>query len=245
MSSMYLSSEHFINIAAGNVRKVSHINKFGYNDAVGTSWEPIRVGSELIVYPTTAATVSVVSANAGDTAAGTGARTVEIQGLDQDYNKTIENITLNGTTPVNTTKTFIRIFRIRVMTAGSNGAPEGNLTASIGGNVQITLDNTYDNQSLYAAYTIPANHDGYLLRVQATTTKDNKVAMVAIKTKSPKADSVWQIKQVLELYRNEVTVDFPVPLKFTEKTDIELRAKNLDAGTVSVGGTFDLILIER
>lgn len=245
MTSMYLSPEHFIQIAAGNVVNTSHINKFGFNDTVGTDWEPIQVGSAPITYPTTAAAVSIVSADGADTAAGTGARTLEIQGLDADYNQRIENVTLNGTSAVTTTKTFIRIFRIKVLTAGSNGGPEGTLTASIGGNTQVTLDPVFDNQSLHAAYTIPANHYGYLMRMQVTSTKDNKAAMVAMAAREFGTDTVWQLKQLIEAYRNSVVVDFPVPLRFGPKTDLELRAKNLATGTISIGGTFDLILVKK
>lgn len=242
--SQYL--EHLgIQIASGLVINTSHINKFGFNDTVGTDWEPIQIGSAPIVYPTTAAVVTVVSTSGQDNTTGIGARTVEIQGLDSEYNEQVENITLTGTSPVATLKTFIRIFRIKVLTAGSSGKPQGNLTSSISGNTQVILDNEYDNQSLHAAYTIPARHDGYLVRMQATSTKDNKAAMVAMTAREFGANTVWQIKQLTEMYRNSVVVDFPVPLRFTEKTDLEMRGKNLNNGNVSIGGTFDLILVRK
>ena len=245
MASMYLSPEHFIQISAGNVHGTSHINKFGFNDTVGTDWEPIQVGSSSFVYPTSAGTATVVSDDTDDTSAGTGARTVEIQGLDSDYNQITETVTMNGTTNVVSTKSFLRVFRARVITAGSSGGADGTITVTVGGNVLATLDPTYDNQTLQAAYTVPAGKTAYLIRMQATSTKDNKAAMVGIFTKSDAADSVFTVKQLVEMYRNNVVVDFPVPLKIEEKTDIELRGKNLNTGNVSVGGTFDLILVDK
>lgn len=234
-----------VQIAAGQMLNVDAINKFGFNDTVPTDWELIQVGSANITYPTTAAVASVVSDDSNDAAAGNGARTVSIQGLDANYDRVTETVTMNGTNAVTTNGTFIRVFRVRVETGGSNGGAEGTITVSVGGNAQVTLDPEYDNQSLHAAYTVPRGYNAFLMRMQATSTKDNKAAMVAITAKSFGDDTVFQIKQLIEIYRNSVTVDFPVPLKFEEKTDIEMRGKNLNTGNVSIGGTFDLILVKK
>lgn len=71
--------------------------------------------------------MSVSSTNANDTAAGTGARTVLITGLDENYNDVTESIILNGLTGVNTTKQFIRVFKVRVTTAGSGATAAGDI----------------------------------------------------------------------------------------------------------------------
>ena len=160
-----------IAIASGRAVKYSHINKFGFNDTVGTDWEPIQVGSATFTYPTTAAVASAVSTSSNDTSAGTGARTLSIQGLDENYNQYTETISLTGQSAATTNGTFIRVFRARVETAGSGAAAAGNITISVGGNTLATIDNDYDNQTLQAVYTIPTGHRGYLIRMQATSTK--------------------------------------------------------------------------
>jgi len=242
--SKYIEDD-YLSIALGHVKKTSHINKFGFNDTVPTSWELVQVGSANITYPTTAAVASVVSNNSNDTAGGTGARTISVQGLNANYDQVTETVTMSGQSAVTTDETFIRIFRVRVETGGSNGGAQGTITVSVGGNTQVTLDPDYDNQSLHAAYTVPRGYNAFLMRMQVTSTKDNKAAMVAIKAKPFGNDTVFQVKQLIEVYRNSVVVDFPVPLKFEEKTDIEMQAKNLNSGNVSIGGTFDLILVEK
>ena len=40
-----------------------------------------------------------------------------------------------------------------------------------------------------------------------------------------------------------ITYDYPVPLKFEEKTDIEIRA--LSGTTLGAGAIFDLILVDN
>jgi len=243
--STFLNNEYFgLSVARGKQRNASHVNKFGFNDTVGTSFEVIAVGSANFVYPTSAGVVTIVSNDVVDTSAGTGARTVSIQGLDANYNVQGETLITNGTSNVATINTYIRLFRMSVETAGSGGASAGIITASIGGNEQARIDPEFDNQTLQAAYTVPAGHKAYLLRMQATSTKDNKSAMVGLFTRSGVADAVFTVKQLVEVYRNNVSIDFPIPLEIDEKTDIELRGKNLDTGNVSIGGAFDLLLVK-
>jgi len=234
-----------IPIAAGDVSGYSHINKFGFNDEIPTTFEVIAVGSSNFTYPTTVGVATVVSTDANDDDGDTGARTVSIQGLDGDYNQITETVTLNGQTGVTTTASFLRIFRMRVETAGSSEGAEGTITATVGGNELARIDPAYDNQTLQAAYTVPAGKTAYLIRMQVTSTKDNKAAMVGLFTRSSASDAVFTVKQLVEVYRNSVVVDFPVPLEFPEKTDIELRGKNLNSGNISIGGTFDLILVDN
>lgn len=234
-----------IHIARGDVSKTSHINKFGFNDEVPTTFEVIAVGSSNFTYPTTAGVATIVSDDTNDDDGDTGARTVSIQGLDGDYNQITETVALDGTNGVNTNASFLRIFRMRIETAGSANGSEGIITASVGGNELARIDPEFDNQTLQAAYTVPANKTAYLIRIQTSSTKDNKAAMVGLFTRSSNADSVFTVKQLVEIYRNNVVVEFPVPIKIEEKTDIELRGKNLNTGNVSIGGSFDLILIDN
>ena len=119
-----------IHISRGAVADTSHINKFGYNTAVGSTYETITdLGTNVL--PTSAGVVSLVSADANDDDGDTGARTVEIQGLDANYVEQTETVTMNGTSAVSTTASFIRVFRMRVLTAGTSETNEGNILSLI------------------------------------------------------------------------------------------------------------------
>ena len=80
--------------------------------------------------PTAAAQRSIASASVNDTAAGTGARTVRLVYFDgTGAGPFTEDLTLNGTTPVNTVATNIRfIENIFVITVGSGLANAGVIT---------------------------------------------------------------------------------------------------------------------
>ena len=102
---------------------------------------------------------SISSSSASDTAAGTGARTVEITYYDNSLAGLFTvTLTLNGTTAVNTGVTDIRfIERIKVKTVGSGGSNVGTITlfASTGGaGGTVGTIAAGDNQTLWAHHYI-------------------------------------------------------------------------------------------
>lgn len=229
-----------IHIARGGVADTIHVNKFGYNTAVGTTFEVVSdLGTNYL--PTVAGVVSIVSDDANDDDGDTGARTIEIEGLDANYNSLLETVTLNGTSAVTTTASFLRVFRMRVLTAGSSQSNEGILTASIGGNNVGRISSDDGGQTLMAVYTIPAGYKGYLIKFQGSLSK-NQEAVYQLRTKDNTANAAWQTKGQWGTFASTVTFDYIIPLEIPEKTDIQLQAK---AGATSeVGGIFDLILVK-
>ena len=107
-----------------------------------------------IVLPTTAGVVSIVSTDADDAAGDTGAQTVLINGLDSNYEPILETVNLNGTNPVTTTNSYLRVNTLRVVSSGSSKHNEGAITASIGGNVQKYIAAT-DSVCHCSHFTIP------------------------------------------------------------------------------------------
>lgn len=229
-----------IHISRGAVVDTSHINKFGYNTAVGSTFETVTDLGGNQYYPTSAGVVSVVSDDANDDDGDTGARTIEIQGLDGNYEEISETVTLNGTSAVTTTASFLRVFRGKVLTAGSSETNEGVITLSIGGNnvARISADN--GGQTLMAVYTVPAGKKGYLIKFQGSLSK-NQEAQFMIRTRNGTTDAAWQVKGMFGTFANPVGYEYPVPLEVTEKSDIEIRAK---AGANSeAGAIFDMVLV--
>lgn len=226
-----------LEIAKGQINKLSHVNKFGYNNAIGTSYEAITdLGTHVL--PTTASAVSVISSSADDAAAGSGARTLEIQGLDASYNLQTSTVTLNGTAAVTTgSDTYLRVFRMRVLTAGTGETNVGNITASIGGS-DIAQIKANAGQTLMGVYTVPAGHNVYLTKFQFSLSK-NQEAQVQLRTKAVD-NGAWQVKGQFGTFANTVEYEYIVPLLIPQKTDIQFRAK---AGATSETGiVFDMLL---
>lgn len=71
--------------------------------------------------------LAVSSSSVADTDAGTGARTISIYGLDNDFNPLQEIVTLNGQTKVVTTGLFRRVFELIVQSTGTGLANAGDI----------------------------------------------------------------------------------------------------------------------
>lgn len=71
--------------------------------------------------------VSSSSASDDGDPVGTGARVIRIIGLDKNYNRQYEDVTMNGQTKVTTTKTFLRVFALFVKTAGTAKTNVGDI----------------------------------------------------------------------------------------------------------------------
>ena len=61
----YINDEG-LNIARGLVRHTTHVNKFGYSDAIGASYETVWAAGTLMAHPSNANTVILTSDDAED-----------------------------------------------------------------------------------------------------------------------------------------------------------------------------------
>lgn len=114
--------EEVMNIPLGRVTGTSSEHKFGANAAVGNAArEDIWSVGGVYPWPTAAETVRIkVGGNAADTAAGDGARSVIVIGLDENFDIAQETIVTAGASASSaTTTTFFRVYRVFVETSGT------------------------------------------------------------------------------------------------------------------------------
>ena len=231
-----------IQVSNGDIEGVSYIEKFGRqsditNGTTATLWD----GVGLYQYLTTPSILTVTSDETEDNPTGPGAQTVEIQGLDGDYNLITETIPVGATG----TLEFLRVFRARVVTAGSYGINWGNISIDDGTNVAI-IDGGPNNgpgvgQTFMCVYTVPAGKTAYLTQWSVSSGKQN--ADTLAKFVARPFGGAFNTKDIVEIQANNYIKDYKVPLKFDEKTDIEVRAYS-DNGS-SAASTFNLILIDN
>ena len=225
-----------IPIAAGDVAGYSHINKFGYSNNI-SSLSTIWDGSNLYTYSSSAGVVTVESDAGGN---GDNGAVIEVQGLDTNYNIVSQDITISGSSGTGSTE-LIRVFRARVKTpAIGNTTNDGDIDIDIGGalRAKILAEN---GQTLMAVYTVPAGKTAYLLNITMSVDK-NKDAIYKLMARSYN-DGAFNIKGQFGTFSTPVDHTYPVPLRFEEKTDIEIRADS--ANNCSGGATFDLILVDN
>ncbi len=104
-------------VQMGDVEGHYIVNKYGSAD-VGTAITPITTN---LTYQTPkAATGLTLSSTSAEDYHGssTGGWTVEIQGLDENWNKQVEEIQLSGTTEMPSANLWYRIYRMKLIESG-------------------------------------------------------------------------------------------------------------------------------
>jgi len=219
-----------IPIAGGEVTGYSHINKFGFNSAVGTGFEVVTDTGGTQSYPSSA-TVATITSSSGATDSGVE---IEVQGLDSNYNQITETVTLDASGTKDTVAQFIRVFRMI-----ANTSHVGNISVTVDSIVIDTMP-AGAGQTLMAIYTVPAGKTAYLLKFQGNVEKDTGTIFRIL---ARPFGGAFNVKGQYGTFGSAVTFDFPVPLVFTEKTDIETQVKA--QGTTGAGAIFDLILVDN
>jgi hypothetical protein len=234
----------YLAVQQGKVPGYTMINKFGYNPSIGSgSFETIWETGNDYPWQSTAVTVDVVSDNTNDDVAGTGARTLRIQGLDGSYNLAEETVDMDGTTTVTTTQTFLRVFRMSVETAGTSGNNEGTITVTYTGGSDVAATITAGNgQTLMTLYTIPAGYTGYLLSMNISSGKDQEMDFKFIQRDNGVANAAFQTKQFLNVRGGQTTVIFNAINVIPQKSDIYVSGKA--SSTSSSSASFDLLLVQ-
>ena len=228
-----------LNVAAGITTQIANVHKFGAVVTTSATYDTVWSAGGAYTFPSSAGIVTVTSSSTQDDAGGTGALTVRLQGLDANYNEVEEDFTLDGTTGVAGTISFLRTHRAFVLTGNNDNNNVGtiNFTHSVGVTCQIAAGM---GQSQHAAFTIPAGKSGYL-RAFAATMNKNQENTVRLFQKP--FNGVFRVASELNLYNSNMHSTFSIPLYFTEKTDLEVRTYTGSNATVS--GMFDLLIVDN
>jgi len=246
-----------IEIARGNVQRVTKFSKFGENLNVTTTMSLVT-SSGTYQMPSTAQTLEIISSNANDTAVGTGARTVRVIGLNASFVEISEDVSLNGTTAVALSTPFIRAYRIFVLTCGdynvdSIGSNRGVIILRNSGagviwaNIPL-VNGLGTGQSLTACYTVPAGKSLYIDSLELSTST-NKTASILLAQRLNADDVTGSDYTALRLFRSYTNVDSTVGVElkglsvFPQYTDI-LAFSFTSAGNSAVSVSFNGNLID-
>jgi hypothetical protein len=221
-----------LGLQQGLVNRFSGIHKFGLNTAVGSSFETIWDGNNIYTY----ASAGTATATSSDTDDNTG--TVEIQGLDENYDLATETLTIGGSAG---STTFSRVFRAFMKTANTGDANVGDITITVSSTTVAKITATY-GQTLMCVYTVPRNYVAYLMQIDVGSSKDleNEIRFI---TKEISNGNVWNTKAFVTTRGGFIEKNYIVPVKIEEKTDIELQGKASATSAISAG--FELILQDK
>lgn len=246
---MSINSFLGLQVRQGRWDKTKGLYKFGFHPSVGNTEVTISDNGSDYDALTEASVIKVSSSNTNDTSDGTGARTVLVSGLDGDYNEIEETVTLNGQTAVNTTNSYLRIFRAKVLTAGTGGENAGDIhmgTGAVSSGVpatSIAKISTGENQTLMAVWTVPAGYTGYLYQVDFSSNIQGSVYLTA-RVKCREYGGVYQTKEKGTFTTDALKFDLELPQVIPEKSDCKLTCI-ASANTHGVSGSFIMLYIKN
>ena len=141
----------------GRVAGHSRMAVYGRNTAPAAG-EDVWEGNSAYTFLAAASKLELLSASANDTAAGTGARSFTITGLDANFMPLSETIAMSGVTPVVTVNTYLRVNSMAIASAGSGQTNAGIVTLRVqgGGTTQAIAAATF-GYAKQCVFTVPAS----------------------------------------------------------------------------------------
>lgn len=233
--------EFFLGIQRTIYAGLEPFAKFGFNSSVSNNaYEQVWAGSTPYTYPTTAAVLSISSNDADDTAAGTGARTILVQGLDSNYDLQEETVTLNGTSTVNTVNSYIRVNRMAVTSSGTQRVNDGDITATHSG-TSIAIIPAEFGVTQQLIYTVPNGYSLYLYEFAALVS-NGKETNTQLRIRDF-TQNTFQVREFLT-HTESITIFITPLVRVSEKSDIELRSQ-ASTGSHQVSGFFHGVLVNE
>jgi hypothetical protein len=239
-----------LQVSRGQIQGHSSVIVFGYNPDVDTSEETVWPDGGTIPHPTSASVLKISSSSANDTSAGTGARSVFIEGLDGDYNVVSETVILSGQTAVNTTKSYLYVNSFYVVSVGSGGENAGNINAGTGTVTAGVPAVLYDiiatgyNSRTTGHYCVPAGYTGYLIQGVFSAGQASGSTAVTGFLKQHGPDGILRVGAVTTVNNSTADYLFEMPLQIPEKNCVGATAIG-SASNNAVSSYFNIVLIKN
>lgn len=243
-------------IAANGATGWRSIKIEGRNTAVGQDFVPVTPNGTYRT-PQVGGQVQLrirSGGNANDASDGTGAREVELYGLDENGLEITETVATNGAlASAPTSRSFLRLMGTRVSKSGTYATQSaGSHAADI--NIESTagvlwgtipVNGFPESTSRIGAFTIPAGYEGFLIGLRINASAGKTVDAVLFKR-----ENVLQVtppyapmEVVVEFFNvpDILDVAYDAPIYFPPMTDLGIMAV-INAQTARVGSSFGLLL---
>lgn len=216
-----------------------YIRRFGINSAVGTSYAVIdETGAAKPYMPSTPLKFEALSSSANDTAAGSGAHTILVTGIDSNWNLLSETITLNGLTPVQSVNTYYRVTKVEVMAVGSYGGTNaGTITVrGTGGGTTFVIVSPSYGQSFSSHFCVPAGFYGAIAGANLST-DSGKIVDIQVRSRDNANNTASnfhpdQIAQYFAGVTGTNHYDYTLPILVSPYTDVYITGKTASGTAV-------------
>lgn len=246
-TSTQTQADFLLQVELGQVEGFELIDRTGWNGAISPSTpEDVWASGGEMVWPTAAETIEVVSGDANDSVAGTGAQRVVVEGLDASWEPLTEEVDLSGTTAVTTTGAFLRINRAWISHVGTyHGANAGVISMS-----GTTSSNNYgqiavgQGETKMARYSVPAGRAASLVSYSIQVSTPDKASIEGRATRG--ADAVvapfGTTRAFVRLDSLSGNLESSLKAILPEKTDIYWSVPDVSSAGTGVSVRFVLLL---
>ena len=226
------------------------VRKFGASAAIGTTLETVWSKGGVYAFPTASTMRIAAGGNANDTVAGTGARYVAINGIeDVTWDEVTEVVATAGTSAsASTTTVFARVHRSYVTEVGAyGGVNAGDINIEDSGSTgTYAFIETGFSQTEMCIYTVPTGYVGYVTRISASAETSKPMELHGVVRRN--ADNTANPSPIQTVFRrlsleNEFTIEFTAPDALPARADFWIEAKRLSAGTSSIYAELDIQLV--
>ncbi len=247
----YGKYENFaLQVSRGQIQGHRNVTVFGFNPDVDATQVSVWPLPSLITFPAAALQMTVSSTSASDTSAGTGARTIVVQGLDANYNEISETVTMNGQTAVTMVKSFLRVNYAYVETAGSGNSAAGDIyigtgtvTAGVPATVYDIIKFDYNNTTT-GSYTVPADYTAYVSQGLFSAGQAGGSNQIQGRLLTRGTNNIRMTAAITTLNNGVADYVFEYPLAVPEKTTIEATAIGSSSNN-ACSSMFILVLIKN
>jgi hypothetical protein len=219
-------------------------NQNGYNADIDIGSEDIHPSGGTMNFPAAAAATTVVSSDAADAAAGTGARTVQVVGLNSDLKIIKETATMNGTNAVTLTNEFFRVWSVEVLTAGSGAANAGTIDVKHSATVLVRAA-IGANRSEHASFTAPSLVDGakcHVKHIYGSLMNAPTAGIVIFNLLTRKSGGMWITRMKFAAYATaSVSVNIDTDIKLDPGEDVKLQG-TATVNNSEVAGGIQIVL---
>jgi hypothetical protein len=239
-----------LQVSRGQIQGHRNVTVFGFNPDVDNTQVSVWPLPSLITFPASAIQMTVSSTSANDTSAGTGARTIVVQGLDANYNEVTETVTMNGQTAVTMTASLLRVNYAYVATAGSGNSAAGDIYIGTGVVTAGVPATAYDiikfdyNNTTTGSYTIPAGYNGYVSQGLFSSGQAGGSNQVQGRLLTRGVNNIRMTAALTSINNGVANYVFEYPLAVPEKTTIEATAVGSSTNN-SVSSMFIILLVKE
>lgn len=238
---------YYMGVGMGLIPTQSRAAGLGHNPNIGSGvaadvWE----GGGNLNWLAAAVNLQISCASPNDTAAGTGMRTVLIQGIDGSGNAISETLTTNGGTVV-TTNQFRRVNLFTGLTSGSLGVNAGDITlAQAGGtNVQDIMRAGY-GFGRACRYSVPTGYTLFIRSAVFTVLATSGINFATFGFLFRRANGTFRIPL-------EFQISSTVPYRHTadeglmvqQNEDFNIRVTNTGQANTNVTAAFEGVLVDN